>query len=184
MGGRSRTQRWPRCARPPKRVRNGRRVGDGGCSVWNGGLCWGDDEGHSGGPAARGHRSESFIAHHLQAGRSQRLGHLAVRGERGLALQTAVLVLHFAQETAVTKSRSRRPKAPPYLRHKRSGRAYTYVRDGGKRRCIYLVEWDSPASHREYRRVLADHLAGVRVTTPTEAKLPPQPAITPPSGNS
>ena len=73
----------------------------------------------------------------------------------------------------MTKSRSRRPRAPTYQRHRRSGQACVYLRQEGNRRCIYLGEFDSPASHREYRRVLAEFFAGEKVASRTRAAAAP-----------
>lgn len=73
----------------------------------------------------------------------------------------------------MTKS-SRRPRVPSYLCHAPSGRAYTWVRDAhGKRRIVYLGKFDSPESHREYRRVVAEIMSGQAVTPPHKLRATP-----------
>lgn len=53
----------------------------------------------------------------------------------------------------------RMPGVPGYLRHKRSGQAFTVVRgEGGRRRQVPLGPYGSPESRRRYREVLAAYL--------------------------
>lgn len=66
-----------------------------------------------------------------------------------------------------------RKSVPPYTHHKPTNQAFVRVPDGnGGRRFVYLGRFDSPESHAEYRRVLAEleaAPAGIAVagTSPT-----------------
>jgi hypothetical protein len=72
----------------------------------------------------------------------------------------------------MTSKRLRPPSAPKYLLHKPSGNAFTYLYEDGKRRQVYLGEWNSPGSHREFRRIAALHLQGLPVTTSRQSRKP------------
>jgi integrase len=51
----------------------------------------------------------------------------------------------------------RQPSVPSYRLHKQSGQAIVTLRDGlGNRRDVLLGEYDSPESHAEYARVIAE----------------------------
>ncbi len=57
--------------------------------------------------------------------------------------------------------RNRAPKPPTYSLHKTKGRAYCYVHQDGKRHQVYLPgPYDSPASHRAYRQIVAAYMTG------------------------
>jgi hypothetical protein len=59
----------------------------------------------------------------------------------------------------------RQKDVPSYLRHKRSGQAYTILRDpDGRRRQIALGEHGTPESRRRYREVVARYLRGEPAT--------------------
>lgn len=68
----------------------------------------------------------------------------------------------------------RKTRALPYLLHRPSGRAYTYVvDDNGKRRMVYLGTHESPESYREWRRVNAERFQGVTVRAQTTCATAP-----------
>jgi integrase len=65
----------------------------------------------------------------------------------------------------------RRKSVPSYRLHRQSGQAVVTLTDGlGNRRDVLLGRHDSPESHAEYRRVLAEwEAAGRRLPTPVSA---------------
>src|SRR5439155_12855922 len=67
--------------------------------------------------------------------------------------------------------RMSRSRVPSYRHHKPSGQAVVTIRDqGGERRDVYLGEYDSPESRREYARVIAE-LASSATGTATTARV-------------
>ncbi len=68
--------------------------------------------------------------------------------------------------------KNRVPKPPSYLRHKTRNKAFVLIRgENGKRRQVYLPGlYNSPESHRGYRKVVAAYLVGEPI--PRGAVLP------------
>ena len=67
----------------------------------------------------------------------------------------------------------RRRSVPSYCHHKATNQAFVKVPDGlGGRKFVYLGLYDSPESHAEYRRILAE------LHTPGPSPLPAAPTLT------